>query len=381
MLKTVFINGKFLAQTMTGVQRYACELLKAFDALLDEDDWTALSSFVLLVPTHRIHELPTLRHIKIHEIPSSNLYLWEQVHLPWFSRGSILINLAGSAPLIKFGQISTFHDTAVFDKPKSFSVKFVYWYRLLFNVQGNLSRHVLTVSQFSKERLVHHLGIDPNKIDVVHCGADHMLHQQSDAAVLSKLGIYTDRYFLAVGSSNPNKNFSRLIEAFSSLKDPGARLVVVGGSNVAVFSEASDAVQEDQRIVRAGRLTDFEIKALYSHARAYVFPSIYEGFGLPPVEAMYCGCPVLAARAASIPEICGTGVSFFDPYSVDDIRATMQRALYDEVWLKELRQNGKDRAKTFTWRSASLRLACVLTRVGLLQSNQSLDEHVESLKT
>jgi len=371
MIRTIFINGKFVAQSLTGVQRYACELLKAFDALLANDDWLALSSFVLLVPTQRIHELPTLRHIKIHEIPSSNLHLWEQVHLPWFSRGSLLINLAGSAPLIKFGQISTFHDTAVFDVPTSFSTNFVRWYRLLFNAQGRLSRRVLTVSQFSKERLVHHLGIDGGKIAVVHCGADHMRRQPADTEVLSKLGVVTGRYFLAVGSANPNKNFARLIEAFAGLRDPDTRLVVVGGSNATVFADSSDAARGDRRIVRAGRLTDDEIKALYSNARVYVFPSIYEGFGLPPVEAMFCDCPVLAARAASIPEICGSGAAFFDPYSVEDIRVSMQRALHDDAWLEDLRRAGAARAETFTWHNAALSLVRTLADIGAMHPRQA----------
>jgi len=369
--KTVFINGKFLAQSLTGVQRYAIELLQAFDALLANGAWTAPGPVVLLVPSQRVQPLPALRHIQVREIPSSNLHVWEQVHLPWAARGALLINLAGSAPLIKLGQVSTFHDTAVFDVPTSFSTNFVRWYRLLFNAQGRLSRRVLTVSQFSKERLVHHLGINAAKIAVVHCGADHMRRQPADTEVLSKLGVASGRYFLAVGSANPNKNFARLIDAFAGLQDPDARLVVVGGSNATVFADSSDAAREDPRIVREGRLTDDEIKALYSHARVYVFPSIYEGFGLPPVEAMFCDCPVLAARAASIPEICGSGAAFFDPYSVEDIRASMQRALHDDAWLEELRRAGSARAETFTWHNSALSLVRTLSDIGAMHPRQA----------
>lgn len=363
----IYINGKFLAQPLTGVQRYAIELLQAFDSLLADDYCVLPSPVVLLVPAQRIQPLPKLRRIQIREIPSGNLHLWEQVHLPWAARAALLINLAGSSPLIKFGQVCTFHDTAVFDVPTSFSTNFVRWYRLLFNAQGRLSRRVLTVSQFSKERLVHHLCIDAGKIAVVHCGADHMRRQPADPSVLGKLGVEPGRYFLAVGSANPNKNFARLIEAFAGLQNADARLVVVGGSNATVFADSSDTAREDTRIVRAGRLTDDEIKALYCHARAYIFPSIYEGFGLPPVEAMFCDCPVLAARAASIPEICGSGAAFFDPYSVDDIRASMQRALHDDAWLEDLRRAGAVRAETFTWHNAALSLVRVLTETGVMQ--------------
>lgn len=367
----IFINGKFLAQSLTGVQRYAVEILQAFDALLADGAWTTAEAVVLLVPSRLVQPLPSFRCIQIREVPSGNLHLWEQVLLPWSARGGLLINLAGSTPLVKFGQICTFHDTAVFDVPTSFSANFVRWYRLLFNVQGRLSRRVLTVSEFSRERLVHHLGINADKVAVVHCGADHMRLRPADPTVLGKLGVESGRYFLAVGSANPNKNFARLIEAFAGLEDPHARLVVVGGSNATVFADSSDAARDDPRIVRAGRLTDDEIKALYSHARAYVFPSIYEGFGLPPVEAMFCGCAVLAARAASIPEICGSGAAFFDPYSVDGIRASMQRALHDDAWLEELRRAGSMRAETFTWHNAARSLVRTLSEVGVMQPRQA----------
>lgn len=372
---TIFINGKFLAQSLTGVQRYAIELLQAFDELLADGTETLPGIFVLLVPTLRIQQLPTLRRIQIREIPSCNLHLWEQVRLPWAARGNLLINLAGSAPLIKIGQISTFHDTAVFDAPTSFSPSFVRWYRLLFKVQGRLSSRILTVSQFSKERLVNNLDIDPNKINVVHCGADHMSYRCADNSILSKLDVASGRYFLAVGSANPNKNFGRLIQAFVGLEDPEVRLVVVGGSNTTVFADVSDAAREDPRIVRAGRLSDEEIKTLYNHARVYVFPSIYEGFGLPPIEAMFCDCPVLAARSASIPEICGSGAAFFNPYSVDEIRATMQRALDDDAWLDDLRRAGAARAETFTWHNAAINLQRTLSEMGLrVASDTQKDE-------
>lgn len=363
----IFINGKFLAQSLTGVQRYAVEILQALDTLLAQGQWSTDHEVVLLVPTRRVLPLPEFQRIKIREIPSGNLHLWEQLHLPWAARGHLLINLAGSTPLIKFGQVCTFHDTAVFDVPSSFSANFVRWYKLLFNVQGRLSRRVLTVSRFSKERLVHHLGIAADKIAVVHCGADHMRQQPADPAVLDKLGVASGRYFLAVGSANPNKNFGRLIEAFVGLDDAAARLVVVGGSNATVFADSSSAARQDPRIIRAGRLTDAEIKALYSHARVYVFPSIYEGFGLPPVEAMFCGCPVLSARAASIPEICGDGAAFFDPYSVADIRSSLQRALHDDAWLEDLRRRGAVRAETFTWRNAATSLAQTLSELGVMR--------------
>ncbi len=363
-MSSLFINGKYLAQPITGVQRYALQILEAVDGLLADGTWTARIPFVLLAPTHRVQALPEFRSIKIQELSSGHLHAWEQFRLPLAARGSPLLNLAGSAPLFKFGQICTFHDTAVFDYPGAYSKAFTRWYRLLFSVQGKLSQRLLTVSEFSKGRLAQHLDISPDKIGVVHSAADHMATQLPDDGVLSKLGVARGKYLLAVGSANPTKNFGRLVDAFAGLSDQDARLVVVGGSNSAVFSSAADNAREDDRIVRAGRLTDAELKSLYTNARAYVFPSVYEGFGLPPIEAMLCDCPVIAASAASIPEICGPAAAYFDPLSLDSMRQAMTRALRDDGWLEELRLAGRERAQLYTWHHAATGLLRELALLG-----------------
>lgn len=363
----IYFNGKPFAQSLTGVQRYTIQILQSMDAILDSGEWLANDRFTLLVPDAVVQPLPCLKCIEIRKIASGNLHFWEQVTLPLATRGSTLINLGGGAPLLKTGQVCTFHDAAIFDAPSSLSPSFVRWYRLLFNVQSRLSCRLLTVSEFSKGRLGHHLAVDLSKIGVVHCGADHMRLQAPDLTVLARLGVESGRYFFAIGSASPNKNFSRLIEAFAGLHDPNSRLVVAGGSNAAVFAHSAEAAREDRRIVRAGRLTDEEIKALYSHARAYVFPSIYEGFGLPPIEAMTCDCPVLAARAASIPEICGPAAAYFDPLSVDAIRDALARALDDDEWLEELRHEGRQRAEVFTWHNAAISLMNELTKLGVVR--------------
>lgn len=362
----IFINGKFLAQPITGVQRYALQIVEQLDALLEQELWATSVPIVLLVPSQRVETLPTLRRIAIREVPSGRLHAWEQLHLPRAARGGTLLNLAGSAPLLKLQQICTFHDTAVFDFPEAYSRAFTLWYRLLFKAQGILSRRLLTVSEFSRSRLSQHLGVSPDKIGVVPGAADHMAAQAPDASVLGRFNLRRGDYLLAVGSANPTKNFPRLIQAFGQVPDPNAQLVVVGGSNNAVFAASADhGVEEDTRIVRTGRLSDAELKSLYMHARAYVFPSLYEGFGLPPIEAMLCGCPVLAAHAASIPEICGPAAGYFDPFSLASMRDAMSRALRDDAWLTTLRVAGAERAKRFSWQLSATGLLQQLAQLGL----------------
>ena len=365
----IYINGKFLAQSLTGVQRFAQQTLAAVDDLLASGEWRSTSPLVLLVPKGRTINLPRYRCIEIRELPAGRLHAWEQFRLPFAARGAPLLNLSGSAPLFKLRQICTFHDTAVFDVPGAYSGLFVAWYRLLFQVQGRASRRLLTVSRFSRERLTHHLGLPADRIGIVPGAADHMRQLGDEPEVLERLGVAPGRYFLAVGSATPTKNFGRLAEAFAGLLDDEMRLVVVGGANPAVFADTTNSVQDDHRIVRAGRLSDEALKTLYSQARAYVFPSIYEGFGLPPVEAMHCGTPVIAARAASIPEVCGDAAGYFDPLSLADIRASLHRAWHDDVWLDTLRAAGAHQAERFTWRNSALALMAELARLGLAEAN------------
>jgi glycosyltransferase involved in cell wall biosynthesis len=364
---TLFINGKYLAQPVTGVQRYAIQNVEAIDALISDGKWSLNVPVVLLVPSLRRHPLPRLRRVQIREIPAKSLYIWEQVALPWAARGSTILNLAGSAPMLKLGQICTFHDTAVFDFPRAYSALFVFWYRLLFIVQGRLSARLLTVSEFSKAQIVKHLKVQSDKVGIVHSAADHMIQQPTDDDILTKLRLTPDGYLIAVGSTNPTKNFNRLVEAFSGITDSSARLVIVGDSNVSVFGKNVETMQGDTRIILAGRLNDSELKSLYKNARAYIFPSVYEGFGLPPIEAMLCNCPVIAARAASIPEICGAGAAYFNPMSVESIRDAINRALQDDHWLNYLRIEGKKRAERYTWNNAATELLRQLERLGLVQ--------------
>lgn len=372
---TVFLNGKFFAQPLTGVQRFARELLFAVDRLLGSDDLLVIADFVLLVPAGCYSaELPLLRHIRVQELRAKRLHAWEQLQLPWVSRRSLLINLSGSAPLLKRQQICTFHDAAVFDIPEAYSDAFGRWYRFLFRTQSQICRRMLTVSEFSKQRLCHHLNVPASAIGVVPNGADHVQRLAYDDAVIERLALTRGRYLLAVGSENPSKNFAALVSAFIATRgDTDIRLVVVGGGNSAVFAQTGSAATVDSRIVRAGRVTDEQLMSLYAHARAFVFPSVYEGFGIPPLEAMMNGCPVLAARAASIPEVCGDAAAYFDPHDPDDMVRVLDWAMADEAGLEVLRQAGKEHAAQFTWEHAARQLLSELATLGVVSQSSALN--------
>ena len=357
-MRTFYINGKFTAQRTTGVQRVATRLVQALDAQLP----AGANHWVLLCPPG-IEALPLAR-VEVRQVGPAGLplHLWEQIVLPLAARSGWLLNLAGAAPYFARRQVCLLHDAAVFDHPEAYARAFVAWYRLLFRRLARSAAKLLTVSAFSRARLALRLGLDPARIAVVPNGCDHLEAVAPDESVLARHGLTRCRFLLAVASANPTKNLAALVAAFARLPaDPALRLVIVGGHNPRVFAAATAA--DPPGVVRTGPVADAALKALYGHATALVFPSLYEGFGLPPLEAMACGCPVAAARAAAIPEVCGDAALYFDPHSVSAITAALQRLVADAPLREQLRAAGLARAGLYRWSTAAAALRAELSAV------------------
>jgi glycosyltransferase involved in cell wall biosynthesis len=225
------------------------------------------------------------------------------------------------------------------------------------------------VSEFSRTRLQALLSVKPSALRVLTWGAGHFAELTADESLLSLPALQGRPFFLAVGSANRTKNLRALVQAFSGeLRGLNVALVIVGGRNQAVFSDEAferDAAT-DTRILKVGRVSDEQLNSLYQHAVAFVFPSLYEGFGLPPLEAMACGCPVLASNAASMPEVCGDAALYFDPSSTHQIGAAMRRMLDEPALRQQLRLRGAERVKRFTWDAAAAQLMAHLHEAGLV---------------
>lgn len=360
MDRIIYINGKYTAQRGTGVQRVASCLLQALDALLARRGNGGLR-WILLHPAGSV--APALEQIELRAVGSTRwgLHFWEQLVLPAASRDGMLLSLSGSAPLLKLDQVCTFHDAAVFDHPEAYTYLFGTWYRFSFFRLAHRASQLITVSEFSRHRLAERLRISPDKMTVVPGAADHLAPILADQSILSRLGLEPQKFIVAVGSRNPTKNHRRLVNAFKRIwaAQDEIRLVIVGDSNDSVF--AGDQHIDAQHIVDAGRVSDSELKALYETALGMALSSTYEGFGLPALEAMACGCPVLASSAAAIPEVCGDAALYFDPLSVDAIASAIQRLLHEEPLAAQLRQAGYKRARLFSWAASASRLHSRLT--------------------
>lgn len=346
----IYINGRFLSRTPTGVDRFALELLLAVDNLLsDEPSSFGGLDLVVVTPKHDNRSNP-FKSIKLEQTGFGRGIFWEQFSLPTATIGNTLINLCNSAPIFKSQQITVIHDLATLKFPSTFSRKFRLWYRLLLWRLIFFRQKILTVSAFSKNEIesTYKTG---NYCDVIFEGSDHMHRIAADHSVLSKHELLDYPYILAVSSLAPHKNFGRLLEVASNLDTLGLKVVIAGGTNPRVFGAQTATSSSNVRYI--GYVSDAELKALYESATAFIFPSLYEGFGLPPVEAMACGCPVIASNVASIPEVCNDAAFYFDPNSSKSIECAIMTVTSDTRLQNDLRQKGFRRASELLWKHAA----------------------------
>lgn len=344
------INGRFLSQRITGVQRYGLEIVRAIDELLTlEPQRYAFSSVRLLVPPH-IHDAPTLRAIETVTVGRSKGHLWEQFELPGAAAGALLLNLCQTGPVMPRHQMVVMHDASVYGVPFAFSWAFRSWYKVLMPLLGMRAERILTVSEFSRNELVKYCRIDPRKLRVVGEGHEHILGVATDPSVLERYRLPKKKYVLAVSSMNPNKNFAAVIAAVDRLAGTDCRVVIAGGADPKVFNQGG-ALPES--VTYVGYVSDAELRALYEDAAAFIYPSFYEGFGLPPLEAMALGCPVIVSDRASLPEVCGGAALYCDPDRPEQIADAIKRVLLEPGLREKLQVAGVERARLHRWRESA----------------------------
>ena len=291
----------------------------------------------------------------------------------------IFIPTAATLPIGPVPAVCTIHDVTPITMP-SHSAPVSALQRVLFKGCARFSRTIITSSECSKKDIVTHLRVPEEKVVVIHDGCDQSLFNPTPAdvaalaALRARLGI-EKTYLLHHGTIQPRKNLKRLIEAFRLMlannADLDFDLVLAGQLGWASDDIVNAATQKcgRGRVILAGMLDDSDLALLIKGANLAVVPSLYEGFSLPMVEAMACGVPTIASNTSCLPEISGNVLAYFDPFSVEDMAACMQKVLRDSELRLRLSEKGIDRAREFTWERCARETLDVLMKVGQASRN------------
>ena len=330
----IAVNTRILSQPITGVQRYLISVLRHIPSNIE----------VLKI---------------ISKKKGVNGHLWEQIAAPSMTGKHLLWSPGNTGPLCVKNQIVTIHDTAVLEHSEWFNPQFAAWYRFLIPRLAARVRGIIAVSQYTKARISEICSIPENKIQVVLNGVGPEFTTTSKQQITftkQSLGIPGVQYILALGTVEPRKNIDRLIRAWGQVVESipnNIWLVVGGGNGPRRIFRSMQKYSLPPRVFFCGFVPNEMLPALYSGALISAYPSLYEGFGLPALEAMACGCPVLTSNTTALPEIVRDAAILVNPYDCEAIANGLLKLVIDEDLRVKLSRLGLKRAKNFSWKRSA----------------------------
>ena len=330
----IAINARSLGHRTTGVERYTREVAARLDL------------------PFRMIAAPRIQGVAGH--------LWEQFALPRYVRKEdILWSPANSGPLARPNQVLSIYDLSVIDHPEWFDPKYGAWYGWLLPRLVQQVKIILTTSIHSSIRIQQVLRICESKIRVAPGGVNRDVFRprsKAEQGRVRRMYALPETYLLFVGSQQPRKNLGVLVQAWRYVhaRHPRLHLVIAGAGGKQFPKIESGTAGDDPGIHWLGRVEDTDLPALYSGAHLFVWPSLYEGFGLPPLEAMACGVPVITSNTTCLPEVVGDAARLVSPRSVDQLAAAISDLTDDTRLREEYVRKGFNRVEAFTWeRTAS----------------------------
>jgi glycosyltransferase involved in cell wall biosynthesis len=348
----IVINGRFLTQHITGVQRYARELLQALDEILD----TSPGIKVTVLTPRLSSAKPNWRNIALRQVGRLQGHAWEQFELPWYSSNKTLFCPGNVAPLISLllGQrvIVTVHDLSYRYFPSAYRLSFRLWYGLVIPFVFRRALSVITVSESERKAILNHFPEAASRLKAIANGG----LPSSRNAITRVAGSRSNDSVLYVGSQSRRKNFPRILKTACDLaRRRGFNFIFVGGESKSLNALATKVPDDiSSRIVFVGAVDDMDVLiSYYQRAACLLFPSLYESSGLPPIEAMACGCPVIVSDIPALRERCGDAAVYCNPEDIHSITAAIEGLMDRPDQRQELQDLGYLRSGSFTWKKCA----------------------------
>jgi len=373
------INGRFLIAKRTGVQRAAYNLIKTL-VEVDRDN-----EYIIFTGKEQQGSpewnYPNVTVVGDDLIPSESIrnHIWEQVRLPRLAakyKIDILHSPANVAPLFYRGKsIIHIHDLCFVVNPQWYSFAFRTLYNLIIPQLAKRATKVVTNSNNSKNDLLQFFRLPAEKVSLVYWAVDDVFSLPPTQEVKDKRYMEED-YILYVGSLEPRKNINILIEAYEKLRHEypaiKTKLILIGGESPLFASVQLKAREFRDDVIFKGFVTDLELGEFYRRAKLVAYPSLYEGFGLPPLEAMASGVPVITSSTSSIPEVVGKAAFLIDPKNREQLTKAMHRVLTDRTLRESMIKAGSQRVLRFNWYRVARGVLAVYYEVYQRQLSQPL---------
>ncbi len=349
-MEKLYVNASFLcSKALYGIGRYGLDMCKGLRDCLGD-------AVIFLVPPSWDYSNEGIKLGLTIVGKTRTRAIWEQIDLPlWLAwKGfPLLISFSNTGPFLYRNQIYTIHDI-FFKTSNSFLKNHRQHYSALFTYYANLSyaillkraKRVIANSEYTKTEVCRNYAISAGKIDVVYPYLDDQFFKSNEDTPNKHR-----TYIVGVSSLRPNKNFDGLIKANLPAN---VQLLIVGGEESLIKEYSLPELSIGQNIQFTGYISDSELISIYQHALFLVYPSFFEGFGIPPIEAMACGCPTILSNVTSLPEVGGNATIYVNPHDTDAIGEAIRNLYYNDTLRAELIQKGYERVRLFN-RETSMR--------------------------
>lgn len=361
---TIGIDGNEAnVAAQVGVSVYTSELLHHFARLANEKE-----QCIVYLRKPPLDSMPEANEYFTYKVVNGP-FLWSQVFLPLYLylHRDIDIFFAPAHYAPRFCPtpvVVTLHDLSYFYFPNEFLKKDLYQLKNWTAYSVKKAKRLIAVSKTTKKDIMKLYGVPDTQIDIVYNGFEKKIDRDEPVTVLDKYNLHAGKYILYVGTIQPRKNIKTLIQAYDLFlkKYPGYKLVLTGKKGW-LFEETLEAAQEHlktKEIIITGYETDENVIELYKNAFCYCLPSLYEGFGIPILEAMSNGCPVITSHASSLPEIGGDACLYFEPRDAKDLTEKLELLHNNDALRQDLIQKGKERVSQFSWKKCAMETLDVL---------------------